>query len=181
MSQRRISSIQRIRQFFSALTAKVEPEERKLVSRYLDKTEQQLFYRMSVVDQRHALDVCFLVMEALGRRQDYAEHNLVIKAALLHDIGKHAGELTLFDRSLIVLLELLLPQKMVDWAEEGRGSIIANRRHALYVALHHAERGAEDLQQIGSLSQLVDLVKGHHQAEVTSWQMELLQDADSKS
>lgn len=181
VQQRKISSIQRIRQFISALTAKVEPEERKLVNRYLDKSEQQLFYRMSVVDQRHALDVCFLVMEALAGRDDYAEHNVVIKAALLHDVGKLAGELTLFDRSLIVILELLLPQKMADWACEGRGSFIANCRHALYVALHHAERGAEDLLKIGTPREIVELVKGHHQVEITTWQMEILQDADSKA
>lgn len=171
----------RVKQLYSALTAEVHAEENAIVSRYLADEERELFYRMSVVDQRHALDTCYKVLEGLARREDGAQEVLVVKAALLHDIGKLDGELTILDRAIIVLLQQFAPHKIELWACEGRGRFMQNRRHALFLAAHHGERGAGFLQEIGSETDLIDLVRDHHRPVERGWRMDLLRDADSKS
>lgn len=173
--------LKRIKQFFSAITAEVRETENEFIDCYLTDLEQKLFYQMSIVDQRHALDVSYRVQKIL-KAKSYADQSsellLLSKAALLHDIGKRAGDLSIFDRVFIVLINRFWPGRVDDWALEGRGNFIQNRRHACYIAGNHSVLGANMLRQINSDSELIELVLNHHCSQIEDWRIKILQAAD---
>ncbi len=94
----------RARQFWQGLTAApLSAEARQLVERILSPAEQQGFDRLAPVDQWHSYQVLRLL-----QRHGHDEPAL-LKAALLHDIGKTRAPLSLLDRTVAVLGRLLIP------------------------------------------------------------------------
>lgn len=172
--------LHRIQQFYSALIAEVKADEIEFVRRYLNSLEQGLFFQMSVVDQRHALDATYIAIELAAMRQ-IKDDLLLTRAALLHDIGKKDGELTMLDRTLVVLFQRFWPRQMEAWALEGRGGFIRNRRHAFFIAVNHGMRGAMALEKIGCDAGVVRLVRDHHRPGIDDWRMSILQEADRRS
>jgi hypothetical protein len=135
--------------------------------------QQQLFARMSPNDRRHALAVVYTLRQA-------GHHNpALVQAALLHDVGKSAGQ-PLIHRVLIVLLEAFWPAALqrlskptaaasermieddhyvgdvslerVSW---WRRPFVIHARHAFIGAAWAAEAGCEPL--------VVELIARHQQ------------------
>lgn len=94
----------RFQQFWWAITARIREEDRELVERILPPEAQALFWRMSPGDQRHSLAVLRTLL-AWGER-----HPALLRAALLHDVGKAAAPLTPWERALVVLGNALCPR-----------------------------------------------------------------------
>ncbi len=105
---------------------------------------------MSVSDQRHSLDLC----ERL-RFDGHTEPDL-LRAALLHDVGKAAGSLPLLARVAYSLVVMTSPG-IADWL---CGSP-TGWRSAFYLAAHHPEIGAAAAARAGASSRVVDLIAGH--------------------
>lgn len=94
--------LHRIDQFRRAVLARVSSKEIREISSVLSPEEVSLFLQMSVVDQRHSLDVYYTSIEIL---KDFPEADPVLskKAVLLHDLGKSRFTVSLFDRILATL------------------------------------------------------------------------------
>jgi hypothetical protein len=115
------------------------------VRSWLAGPEQGAFYGQSVVDQRHALRVAHLLL-ARGHSD-----RLLIRAALLHDVGKSDRGVRLIHR--------------VGWVLAGR---VSGRLQAHLARLgggwralaDHAPVGASRLRAAGVESRLVALVGG---------------------
>ena len=149
----------RSRQFFGALRARLEEEERAEVAAHLTPAEQHLFYAMDLHDQRHALDV-FRVLKSGGHRDAS-----LLAAALLHDVGK--GPIRLWQRVAFVLLRAVSPRLLrrlasADGAPAGGGSAFGGGwRGALGRSLDHAGRGAALAEAAGSAAETVRLIRLH--------------------
>lgn len=128
----RLSAIsRRLRQFTSALTARVRPEERALLARALSPAELELFARMPLFDQRHTLDVRHTLARA-GHRDP-----ALLRAALLHDCGKVDDDgrpIPLLYYGLFVVLRRLAPGLYGRAARHGRGPLQVFRVHAEHEA-----------------------------------------------
>jgi hypothetical protein len=139
------------RQFWSALRARVTPEERQLVGCYLSPPLQRLFDRLAVADQRHSLDVLYALQE-----KGYNDRDL-LAAALLHDVGKVEVNLHLWQRVVIVLLQATWPALLDElaWGDP------ANWRYAFYIQREHPEIGARLAKEAGASPLTVELIRRH--------------------
>jgi hypothetical protein len=146
------------------------------VTATLSEAERALFARFSFSDQWHSYRV-FCTLRAAG----YTQFEL-LKAALLHDIGKTEMRLTIWDRTMIVVLGRLMPRRAAGWGGSGEWramgtslasgeSTIRNRRSAMgrwrrpfVVKQQHPEWGAAMVEAVGSRPLVVSLIRRHQDA-----------------
>ncbi|MDX1616355.1 MAG: HD domain-containing protein [Candidatus Promineifilaceae bacterium] len=136
-------------------------ESRTTIAAVLNEGERRLFYQQPLSGQRHGLRV----MERLRRAGHQARP--LLAAALLHDIGKTRYSYRWWDRSLVVAIDFLWPEKAAEW---GQHSERPNRlQRPFVVKRHHPAWGAEAAAAVGSCAQTVALIAGH-QERVEQWE-----------
>ncbi|CUH96334.1 hypothetical protein P22_2424 [Propionispora sp. 2/2-37] len=152
--------LSRIRQVMSALTARIGAEERQWINQYLTVNEQQLFWGMSVADQRHALNVAYSALRLA--ESNAVSVTLLLRCALLHDVGKVSGDISTIDKIIAVLVSSFVPEWAQSWGKPGKGSRYQNLRHAFYVHFYHPQRSAQLLTDAGTEARIIDIVQKHH-------------------
>jgi len=165
--------LKRVKQLMAAVTAKITLEDRRFIEQYLQGKEQPLFWAMNLPDQRHALNVAYTAQQ-LGSKHKHIDRNLLIKCALLHDVGKIKGDVSTIDKIMTVIGHTVAPNWAKHWGRLGRGSKLANCRHAFYIYFHHARRSAALLKTIGASSQMIEIISKHHQAPADDDPLELV-------
>jgi hypothetical protein len=147
----RARAVYRSGQFFKAIRASVSPEERALVEQTLPSQLRPLFFKLSVNDQRHSLDVYYEL-----KRSGYNDRDLLI-AALVHDCGKTLGRIGLWQRVALVLVKAGKPALLdrLPWADSGRWF------HAFYIQREHAGLGADLAFAAGATPAMVDYIRRH--------------------
>ena len=142
----------RLTQFWWNITAEPLSEPiRQGIAVTLSPAERELFYRFQESDQWHAYRV-FTTLKETGQSQPD-----LLAAALLHDVGKTKVNLSVWDRILIVITELLQPYKVRSW---GQGDLQSWKR-PFVVRLRHAQWGAEMARSAGSSARTIDLIRRH--------------------
>ncbi len=141
----------RVRQALANLAARMSPDDWALVGRLLSLEEKALFERMEAVDQRHSVQVARRLMES------GATDPALLKAALLHDVGKSRCRIGILPRTLAVLAAHV-PGRLPSWLarECDRGW-----RLPFHVLARHHEIGAELLAQAGCDERVCRLVQLH--------------------
>lgn len=155
--------LNRVRQVWSAINARVTPADEYFVRQHLRERELALFWAMSLPDRRHVLNVAYTAIR-LAEGSESLDGKLLIRCALLHDVGRQNGDVSTIDKIIAVLLHKLLPRAAKTLAREGRGGRVANLRHALYVYFNHPQRSAALLQTAGAEEILIAIVARHHKA-----------------
>jgi hypothetical protein len=152
-------AVYRVRQFVNALGAHIRPltaGERAEARAWLPEKAWPLFDAMPRNDQRHSLNV----LRSL-RTADQDEPALM-QAALLHDVAKSAGGVTLFHRVLVVLLKIAWP----DWAARvAQTSTPARKspRYPFWAHANHPQLGAEMAAAAGCDPLGVTLIRRHQE------------------
>lgn len=143
----------RILQFLRAITARVTVEDGKYISAHLNAEEQKLFFAMSVADQAHSLRTAYKVERLIIEDKRGVDREFLIRCALLHDVGRQSGDLTIIGKIFVVLITSIAP-KLAKRLE-------TNGNHALYIYHHHAKLGAQKIQQIGLFKEAKIIAKHH--------------------
>jgi hypothetical protein len=150
--------VYRVTQFWRAITAAVHPDELADVEPLLGPPGVALFRRLSRHDQRHSLNVYATLLA--GGQNDPA----LLTAALLHDVGKTAGRLSVPYRSAVVLLRAFAP-RLLEWLETSADFPLFS---PFRVSGAHAQTGAQLVAAAGYSELIVALVGRHHECMVDS-------------
>lgn len=142
----------RTRQFGQTFFAQpLTVEEWAQVSQILTEPEKELFQKFPTSDQRHSYHVLTLLLA-----DGHCEQSL-LKAALLHDIGKTKVHFTMLDRVLVVLGFKLLPDQAARLSQgEAQGW-----SRPFVVKAKHPQWGAEMATAVGSDALTVSLIRWH--------------------
>lgn len=166
----------RIGQFLQALFGRIQPEDRLYVREWLPEAElDQLFWGMSAQDQYHAIHTAYTA-QRLFEEAARGDRRLLIRCALLHDVGRVDGALGIWGKTAAVLLHHFFPRWAAACAEAPEGGRLAA---LLYVYFHHPALGAAKLRQAGYEGE-ADIVARHHAAPRPDdpWELQLLRRAD---
>ena len=140
-----------VRRFFTTLLARVDPVALPALDTVLSPAERRLFLTMKESDQYHSLD-----LYARLRRDGFNDPDL-LRAALLHDVGKASGNLPIMYRVAYTFSAMVTP-RFTRWL--GRPNPAAWRR-PFYLAAHHPEIGAAAAIRSGSSPRVAGLIAGH--------------------
>jgi len=162
----------RIHQFYTAVRAAVHPEDQVFLKKYLSEQEQKLFAEMGSPEQRHCLDVAYTAIQ-LAAKEPEIDKGLLVRCALLHDIGKTKGDIPVRYKVLTVLVDQFFPGKARELARQSVAGDPRDFRHALYIYYYHGELGREKLLAM-HLSELAEIVGKHHKAPTEKDPLELL-------
>lgn len=155
----------RIKQFFQAISASLDSTDHTFIQQYLDPTEQYLFYAMDRPTQRHCVNVAQTSLILIHQLTDQTQVSsaILIKSALLHDIGKPAGDLTTIYRIITVFANALSPTIGQALAKPGKKGWLGPLRHAFYIQRQHPQLGAAQAQESRLHPSIVQLIALHHQ------------------
>lgn len=154
--QRLTTAYYRVGQFVRGAAASVSPHEVAQAARRMPPGGVSLLMQMPVDAQRHSLNV-LATLDAEGNVAD----DLAV-AALLHDVGKVAaeGQISLWTRGPIVLIEAIAPRLMARLAAPTRGW-----RYALWVQQNHPAIGESWARQ-ARCSELTCRLIARHQEQL---------------
>jgi hypothetical protein len=146
----------RIRQFFHALQAEVDPVDLERARSVLTPAQMTLFLGMQPSEQAHALSV---YRQLLSQGETAPDLGV---AALLHDVGKSCRPLRLWERVWIVLVRAVLPEQTRRWGradrQMGKGPFW---KQAFVVAEQHPAWGADLAARAGASPRAVALIRLH--------------------
>jgi len=129
------------RRFFESLRARhPDIDDQGFVADHLSGAAAAVFWEQPVADLAHAVRVARRVAQALPDRPE------LVRAALLHDVGKRSSGLGTLGRALATGLSWT-PLRLPD----------AMRRYR-----DHAAIGAAELADIGCEAPAVDFARNHH-------------------
>ncbi len=169
----------RVRQFFTALTGKVDRAAMSEARKVLGTDLYRVFASMPEQYRRHALGV-------YGRiRANGCFDPVVWQAALLHDSGKYdpanGSYVMLGHRVAVVLLEALPGGKPILHRLSRRNDasgLVGRALYPFYLSQHHARLGAKLADEHGASTDVVDLISGHHNKVKDDERLAILQSAD---
>ena len=147
----------RVKQFYVNVTDKMTEKDYDYANEILNKKELELFMKLSKSEQKHSIriakDIEFIIdNNETDDKEILKNRNLLIKSALLHDIGKITKRLNVIDKSIIVILNKLTKGKLK--------SIKKNKKIQCYY--NHSSYGYEILKDIIDDTVILDIVKNHH-------------------
>jgi len=168
--------IQRLRRGIEGLLAPWRQVDDAPAAAFLTPVALALFRRMSVADRAHSLRG-YAWLQARAPRQ----HDL-LAAGLLHDCGKAAARLAVWQRTLKVLLLKLAPGL---WRRLSAPAAPDSWRYPFYILAEHARIGAEWAEAAGC-SELTCWLIAKHESKIDLSHsrasfLQLLQSADVAS
>ncbi len=163
----------RAQQFWQAIRIKELPQTVVSdINTQLTPAEQAIFYKLPISDQWHSYKV-LQTLQSAG-----AMDSALQTAALLHDVGKAQSPLSVWDRSFIVVMKRLLPEKTAVW---GEGEAMGWKR-PFVVRENHPAWGAKMATAANSNPAAIDLIARHQSPPAANdEQLRLLQWADDQN
>ena len=166
--------LKRVRQFYRALTADISIEDQKYLMAHLKPNEQELFFKMGLIDQFHSLQVAYTIERLIIEDKQGVDREFLIRCALLHDIGKINVKTSVWDKVFAVLVTTFFPRLADELELKGNRTI--------YIYRNHAELGGQKLQQMGMIQEAKIIARHHSPPRADdSKELKLLRLADEEN
>ncbi|MEM6284089.1 MAG: hypothetical protein AAF787_17990 [Chloroflexota bacterium] len=157
-----MTAIYRFTQGVRALVAFTQSVDYTLPQRYLSDEMLAVFKQMTPGEQLHSIRV----LRAILNQQASTPHDLAV-AALMHDCGKVRYPLSVYGKSIAVVMRRALPPLYHYGSERNPQRDVWAR--PFVVAAYHPLWSGETLRECGGSERATWLVT-HHQESVTRWQ-----------
>lgn len=154
-------AVQRIRQGIRALLAFAHTVDDSLAEHYLTDREMMLFKQMARSEQVHSLNV----LRSVLAQEAATPHDLAV-VALLHDVGKSRRKMAVWQKTISVLVEKILPRINARLTQEDK---LTFWNAPFIVRCWHPKWSAELLAEVES-SETVIWLAGHHADSANQWQ-----------
>ena len=147
----------RVKQFYINVTDKMTEKDYEYVKEILNNKELELFLRLSKSEQKHSVriakDIEGIIENKVTNDEDIIKNrDLLIRGALLHDIGKSVKRLNVIDKSIIVILNKLTDGKLKS----------LKRSKKVQCYYNHSEYGYEILKDVVKNDLILDIIRNHH-------------------
>lgn len=160
----------RVQQFFSYAIAKININDKMYIEKHLNNNEIALFNKLSIHEQKHSVNVardveCECKIKLLGSGN-------LIKAALLHDIGKIKVPVNIIDKSIVVILDKVTRGKIREFKNIKK----------VYIYYNHGYEGYKILKEINEDEQILFMVKNHDNNKINSdLELKILKKCDDRN
>ena len=146
----------RVKQFYVNVTDKMTKKDYDYAKEILNGKELELFMKLSKSEQKDSIriakDIEFIIDNNETDDEEILKNrDILIKSALLHDIGKITKRLNVLDKSIIVILNKLTNGKLKN--------IKKSRKIQCYY--NHSSYGYEILKDMINNEVILDIVKNH--------------------
>ena len=147
----------RVKQFYINVTDKMTDKDYYYVKKILTSKELELFMKLSKSEQKHCVRIAKDIEFTIDNKKTDDEFiitnkNLLVKSALLHDIGKSTKRLNVIDKSIIVILNKLTNGRLKNIKKSKKIQCYYN--HSIY--------GYDILKNIIDNEIILDIVNNHH-------------------
>ena len=165
----------RVKQFYINVTDKMNEEDYKYVNTIITEEEFKLFNKLLKSEQKHSVRIAKYIENSIDNKlvidEDIINNkDLLIKAALLHDVGKSKKSVNVIEKSIIVILNKLTKGNL-------RNLKISQKVQCYY---NHADYSYELLNKINNDKKLLEIVKNHHR-ETNDKLINFFKDSDDKN
>lgn len=146
----------RIKQFYINLTDKMTEDDYIYVESKLTKKEYILFTKLLKSEQKHSVRVAKDIDRKFKNNEISSStilnnKDILIKASLLHDIGKIKKKVNIIDKSIIVILNKLT-----------RGSLKKLNNKKVQCYYNHPEYSYDILKDVIKNNVFLNIVRNHH-------------------
>lgn len=164
-------SLYRVKQFYWSMVSKIDKSDEEIINKYLDEEEKALFQRLSTYEQKHSINVAREVLK--NDKKDNIVDKTLVKAGLLHDIGKGFKKLNPIEKSILVMMDNITNGKLRKFKS----------LKVIDVYYNHGDKGYKMLKEIGKYDErFLYLVKNHHNEYIIGdKQLDLLKKCDSNN
>lgn len=146
-------SLYRIKQFYWAIESLFIKDDFQMLSKYLNKSEVNLFMKLTKSERQHSIRVCNAAMEYIECNNiSGIDKYTMCKCALLHDIGKSEVKINTFYKSIIIIINNITCGKFLKY----------NKNKRILDYYNHSQIGVILLQCINQESlDIINCVKYH--------------------
>ena len=147
----------RVKQFYINATDLMKNEDYEYVKKKLNNEEYKLFNKILKSEQKHSVRIAkkieFIIENNLIEDIDIIENkNLLVKTALLHDVGKSKQKVNIIEKSIIVILNKLTKGNLKKIEKSKKIQCYYN----------HSEYSYNLLKDIIEYDLILSVVKNHH-------------------
>ena len=151
----------------------MKEEDNNFINIYLDEFEKKIFLRLKNSEQKHSVRVAKLVILISQEKSEYNKIELVriVRAALLHDIGKSRKRINVIQKVFMVLADKIF----------GKQIRKMDRFEFIDSYYNHPDLSYNMLKDHIKDTRLLFLIKNHHSEIKGDLELELLRYCDDKN
>lgn len=148
----------RIKQFYWAITSNLKEVDSNIISKYLNKEEEEAFNKLKTSEKHHCVRVCNDAINMAKEENNNINEKKLAKIALLHDVGKCGSPLNVFEKSIMVLLDRFTKGKLRNYTHLKKVDTYYN----------HPLKSAKILKKISSYDdEFLEAIARHHEKSYT--------------